>query len=192
MCVCWKCYIWAITHNNIVLWDIKLPHYVYFYTLLTTARDHVWFSSLILSLQTCFSYKTYFISNSIQKMEVPMQIFRGYFPSSFGAEIHPCPTLSPHGHFFKFQTDNFALKDREKHVLKICMGTFLSFRLLFEFSLQNMFRMTKISWKTIVWKTRPDPEVCPLLGPITFWHYTKCFQANLDTLGNSNYALITG
>ena len=34
---------------------------------------------------------------------------------------------------------------------------FLIFRLLFEFSLKNMFRVKKVSWKTIVWKTRPDP-----------------------------------
>ena len=53
--------------------------------------------------------------------------------------------------------DIFALKDKEKHALKISMGSLLIFRLLFEFSLKNMFRVAKISWKTIVWKTRRDP-----------------------------------
>ena len=41
-----------------------------------------------------FLEKTPFISNSIQNMEkVPMEIFRAYFSSSFGAEISLGPPL---------------------------------------------------------------------------------------------------
>ena len=43
---------------------------------------------------------------------------------------------------------------------KICMGTFAIFFMLFEMKgvfYENMFRVTKLSRKTIVWKTRRDP-----------------------------------
>ncbi len=53
--------------------------------------------------------------------------------------------------------DIFALKDKGKIALKIGPDGFSIFCLVFEYSLKNMFRVAKISWKTTLWKTRRDP-----------------------------------
>ncbi len=50
---------------------------------------------------------------------------------------------------------------RAYFALKIGMTSFLIFRQLFEFSLKNMFRVTKISWKTSLGKQTWSQTVLP-------------------------------
>ncbi len=59
-----------------------------------------------------------------------MPIFRNFWKG--------VPTIFKGG-----QNDIFALKDKQKYALKIGMASVLIFKPLFEFSLKNMFRVTK-------------------------------------------------
>ncbi len=109
-------------------------------------------------------------SNSRQKIENPAEpIFRAIFSLSSMAKISLeslCKQLELlFTEFWKRSSnslqrdpdDIFALKDKEKNALKTGPARFSIFCLLFEYSLKNMFRVAKISWKTTLWKTRCDP-----------------------------------
>ncbi len=109
-------------------------------------------------------------SNTRQKIENPAgPIFRAIFPISFRAKISLGSLCNLLELLFRKSVkrcsnclqresnDLFALNDKGKIALKIGPAGFSIFCLLFEYSLKNIFRVAKISWKTTLWKTRRDP-----------------------------------